>query len=78
MGLPHYAVEAGPLANRHGGARECPVCLKPGRWVDDRFVPDSDRAKGAPSCYCRAIHDAGDDAYAYDEETKTFLRRRSA
>lgn len=72
MGLPHYAVEVGPLAPR---TPDCPVCCKPGRWVGERFVPESETAKGFPRCYCRSIQREGNGAYAYDPETRTFLRR---
>lgn len=73
MGLPHYAVERGPFAPQLPGANDCPVCGKAGRWQGERFVPANEKA--APRCYCQTIFSAGPHAYAYDPETKTFLRR---
>lgn len=76
MGLPHYAIERDPMtaAAARRDPHFCPVCLKPGRWVAWRFLPNGE--KGPPRCYCRTMHDAGPDVYAYDPETKTFLRRK--
>jgi hypothetical protein len=77
MGLPHYAVELDALTFQGAQAhpKVCPVCTKKGRWVGATFVPDNERAKGYPTCYCRRCHEAG--AYAYDPETKQFLKRES-
>lgn len=75
MGLPHYAVERDTMTMP--GAIEhlfnCPVCTKAGQWHGERFVPANE--KTAPRCYCQTIFSAGPAAYAYDAETKTFLRR---
>lgn len=73
MGIPHYAIEGGPFAPKQPGATSCPVCGKQGRWMGDRFVPANE--KGPPRCYCKTIFSAGPGTYAYDPETKTFLRR---
>lgn len=76
--LPHYAIEwdAYTAAAAATNPAECPVCMKPGRWMNDRFVPTNEKA--APRCYCQAIFAAGPGAYAYDPATKTFLRREFA
>lgn len=73
-GILHYRVERGLFnaAAREHGSNLCPVCAKPGRWVDNCFVCDKDNDK--PRCYCKAMHEAG--AWAYDEATKTFVMPR--
>ena len=75
MGLPHYAVERDSMTFQGAAADPftCPVCCKPGRWMGWRFIPANE--KTAPRCYCQTIFSAGPGAYAYDPETKTFLRR---
>jgi hypothetical protein len=77
MGLPHYAVERDTQTAQGAAAhpRLCPSCTKPGRWVDGRFLPDSEKVKGYPPCACRRIHAEGGGAFAFDPQTKTFLRR---
>jgi hypothetical protein len=80
VGLPHYSVEKDTLTAQGAAAHPtvCPVCTKKGRWMDDRFVPDSDTAKGYPACACRRIHAEGGGAYGWDAETRMFLRRDTA